>query len=51
MIFNLQMGRAQPLGSRQSSEGRAEPTAKIPYCKYRAPDATRRFVLSGIPDM
>ena len=51
MIFNLQMGRAQPLGSRQSSEGHAEPTAKIPYCKYRAPDATRRFVLSGIPDM
>ena len=29
MIFNLQTGRAQPLGSRQSSEGRAEPTAKF----------------------
>jgi hypothetical protein len=43
MIFNLQTGRAQPLG-RQSSEGRAEPTAKIPYCKYRAPDTTPRFV-------
>jgi hypothetical protein len=43
MIFNLQTGRAQPFG-RQSSEGRAEPTAKIPYCKYRAPDATPRFV-------